>query len=247
MTGPNEERVGRRVVLSGATGGIGRAVAERLARSGAELILLGRRAEALREEAERLGARALTGDLTDDEFVEGLRAAVADCGWGLPDVIIHNAGVFALAPFEETTISVFDRHLTVNLRAPFLLTRLWLPDMLARGSGQIITVGSMAGRRALPGNAAYSASKFGLRGLHEVLVEELRGTGVRATWVEPSAVDTPLWDSFESEGGVVLPSRAEMLRPEAVADAVHFVVTRPPDVSIQEIVIRANARKRRSS
>ena len=247
MTGSTGELVGRKVVLTGATGGIGRAVAERLARCGAELVLLGRRGEALREEAERLGVRALAGDLTDDRFVAGLRVAAGEGGWGPPDVIVHNAGVFALAPFEETATSVFDTHLSVNLRVPFLLTRLWLPDMLARGSGHVVTVGSIAGRRAVAGNAAYSASKFGLRGLHEVLVEELRGTGVRATWVEPSAVDTPLWDPIEPGGGMGVPSREEMLTPAAVADAIHFVVTRPPDVSVQEIVIRANAIERRGS
>ncbi|MDH3424228.1 MAG: SDR family NAD(P)-dependent oxidoreductase, partial [Gemmatimonadota bacterium] len=107
-----------------------------------------------------------------------------------------------------------------------------LPGMLERGSGTVVSIGSVAGRKAFPGNAAYSASKYGLRGLHEVLVEELRGTGVRATLVEPAATDTELWDPLDPEQNPELPSRTDMLRPEDVADAVLFAVTRPEGVIV---------------
>jgi NADP-dependent 3-hydroxy acid dehydrogenase YdfG len=79
-----------------------------------------------------------------------------------------------------------------------------------------------------------------LRGLHEVLVEELRGTGVKVTWIEPSAIDTPLWDSYDTDRRPDLPARSEMLRPEAIADAVFFAIVQPRAVSVEKIVIRSN-------
>lgn len=234
------ELSGLKVVLTGATGGVGRAVAKRFAEAGAEILLIGRRAEPLEELASQLGATSLVGDIAEQQFVdrfsERLRASW-DSG---PDVLVNNAGLFELASFEETGRGTFERLLAVNLRAPFELIRACLPGMLARGSGHVVNVGSIAGRRAFPGNAAYSASKFGLRGLHEVLVEELRGTGLRTTWIEPSAVDTPMWDRFDPDSRADLPSRAEMLEPQAVAEAVLFAVAQPKDVAVEEIVIRAN-------
>lgn len=231
---------GRRIVLTGATGGIGRAVAQRLARSGAELLLIGRRAQVLEALASDLRALAVAGDLTDGSFIAGIPTRVAELWGAAPDVLINNAGAFELAPFGSTDPATFENLLAVNLRVPFELARMWLPEMIERSSGHIVNVGSIAGRIAFAGNAAYSASKFGLRGLHEVLVEELHGTGVRATWVEPSAVNTPLWDRFEPDSRPDLPSREHMLVPEAVAEAVHFAVSRRDDVTIEEIVVRAN-------
>jgi NADP-dependent 3-hydroxy acid dehydrogenase YdfG len=233
---------GRRIVLTGATGGIGRAVAQRLARADAELLLFGRRAHTLEGLASELRALAVVGDLTDRSFMSDVPGRVAELWGTAPDVLINNAGAFELAPFVDTDPATFDSLMAVNLRVPFELARVWLPDMIARGSGHIVNVGSIAGRIAFAGNAAYSASKFGLRGLHEVLVEELHGTGVRATWVEPSAVDTPLWDRFDPDSRPDLPSRKNMLIPEAVAEAVHFAVSRRDDVTIEEVVVRANPR-----
>lgn len=228
------------VVLTGATGGIGQKVAERLAGAGARLILLGRRIDVLNDLAARTDSQAYPGDISDPASLKATVARIsADCG-GAPDILINNAGVFDLAPFAETSLETFEAHFSVNLRAPFQLIRAWLPGMLQRGRGHIINVGSVAGRRAFPGNAAYSASKYGLRGLHEVLVEELDGTGVRATWVEPSAVDTGLWDRFQPDDRPDLPSRRAMLSPAVVSEAIYFATIQPFDVSIEAIVIRAN-------
>jgi NADP-dependent 3-hydroxy acid dehydrogenase YdfG len=234
-----------KVVLTGATGGVGRALAERLALAGAEMLVIGRRSEPLEELAARLDARTLVGDITERRFIDRFPDRLREVWEAGPDVLVNNAGLFELAPFGETGSEVFERLLAVNLRAPFELIRVCLPGMLDRGSGHIINVGSVAGRRAFPGNAAYSASKFGLRGLHEVLVEELRGTGLRTTWIEPSAVDTPMWDRFDPAGRADLPSRAEMLEPAAVAEAVFFALAQPEGVAVEEIVIRANLAGRR--
>ena len=108
--------------------------------------------------------------------------------------------------------------------------------MRARKRGHIISIGSIADRVAFPENAAYAASKFGLRGLHEVLRAELAGSGVRATLVSPGAVDTPLWDEIDPDNRARVSRRARtMLQPSAVADAVLFAVTQPSSVNVDEL------------
>jgi NAD(P)-dependent dehydrogenase (short-subunit alcohol dehydrogenase family) len=154
-----------------------------------------------------------------------------------PDVLVSCAGAFSLAPLAETDPADFERQLAVNLRGPFLLIRAFLPLMLRRGAGHLIHVGSVAGRVAFPENGAYSASKYGLRGLHEVLLQEIRGTGVRATLVEPAATDTALWDAIGAKPG--LPERASMLRAEDVARVVLFAAAQPRHVQIPNVAVEA--------
>ena len=112
--------------------------------------------------------------------------------------------------------------------------------MLERGSGHVVSIGSVAGRVAFPGNGAYGASKFGLRGLHAVLAEEVGGTGVRATLIEPAATDTPLWDPLDPDARGDLPSRAAMLRPEDVARAVVYALAQPAGVEVSTLALRAS-------
>jgi NADP-dependent 3-hydroxy acid dehydrogenase YdfG len=223
---------GRTALVTGASRGIGRRVAETLADAGARVWCLARSAKDVRAVAADVGGEALVVDLADDAATwEALDAMMETLG-GAPDLVVHSAGVFDLASCATESVVSFDRALAVNLRGPFLVNRVLLPAMLDRGSGLIVNVGSVAGRKALRGNAAYSASKFGLRGYHEVLLEEIRGSGVRATLLEPAATDTPLWDALEPDESRDLPSRVDMLRPGDVAEAVLFVATRPEDVRI---------------
>jgi NADP-dependent 3-hydroxy acid dehydrogenase YdfG len=119
--------------------------------------------------------------------------------------------------------------------APFRLVRAFLPAMRERGSGHIVTIGSIADRVAFPENASYAAGKFGLRGLHEVLRAEVAGSGVRATLVSPGPVDTALWDPIDPDNRPGFSPRARMLRPEAVAAAVLYAVAQPRDVSVDEL------------
>lgn len=227
---------GRRVLVTGATGGIGRAVARRLADAGADLVLVARTRDRLEAIAAPLGATAVPGDAGDPADVAVVRDRVEGDGgtYGL----VNAAGTFDLAPVAETDPAMFERMIHGNLRAPFLMTRALLPGMLERGAGHVVTVGSVAGRVALPGNGAYSASKYGVRGLHEVLMAELRGTGVRTTLVEPTATDTGIWDPLAPDDRDDLPARDEMLAPDAVADAVLFALTRPPAVSIPTVAVQ---------
>jgi NADP-dependent 3-hydroxy acid dehydrogenase YdfG len=221
---------GKSALVTGATRGIGAAVARRLGAAGAELHLLARTRDSLEAAARELGGHAWLADLGDAAaLADALDRLVGSLG-GPPDLVVNAAGVFEMAPLAETPLDLFDRALDANLRGPFVVIRTLLPAMLARGSGTIVSVGSVAGHRAFPSNGAYSASKFGLRGLHEVLSEELRGTGVRATLLEPAATDTSAWDAYDEVPG--MPGRGDMLRPDDVAEAVLFALTRPTGVAL---------------
>lgn len=224
---------GRTALVTGASRGIGRQVALRLAAEGARVWAMARTGSALEALADTApGVEPVVVDLTDDAATWLALDDVLDRQGGPPDIVVNSAGAFGIRSLAEETVNGFDAQLQVNLRAPFLVIRALLPAMLERGSGIIVNVGSVSGYKAFPGNGAYSASKFGLRGLHEVLVEEVRGTGVLATLIEPSATDTELWDPLDPDGDPGLPSRTEMLRADDVAEAVLFAVTRPAGVGV---------------
>lgn len=231
-----DELRGRTALVTGASRGIGRRVAERLAEAGADVWLAARSEDALAEVAEVTGGTPLPMDLSDDASVWGAIDHLREQGVQL-HIVVNAAGVFGMEPLATETVKDFDLSVSVNLRGAFLLVRAILPDLLERGAGLIVNVGSVAGRKAFPGNAAYSASKFGLRGMHEVLIEELRGTGVRATLLEPAATDTSIWDPFDPDADPALPDRSVMLDPDDVAEAVLFVATRPEHVQIPVLQI----------
>lgn len=230
------ELTGRRVLVTGASGGIGAAIVRSLARAGARVTAVARRPEPLDALARETGATAIPTDVADPAAVTRLREAVI--GEGPPWAVVHAVGTFDLAPVAETAPEMFDRMIDGNLRAPFLVTRAFLPDMLDAGTGHVVTIGSVAGRTAFPGNGAYSASKFGVRGLHEVLQQELRGSGVRSTLVEPAATDTEIWDPLDPDHRDDLPSRSQMLSPDAVADAVLYALTRSPEMHVPVVAVQ---------
>ncbi len=229
---------GRTALVTGASRGIGRAVAVSLADEGARVFGLARDREALEALEVETGVEPLPADLADDAAVWAAVDSLRDLLGRAPDILVNSAGAFGIAPCAEESVSDFDRLIRINLRGAFLVTRAVLPDFLERRRGLIVNVGSVAGRRAFPGNGAYAASKFGLRGLHEVLLEELAGSGVSATLIEPAATDTALWDALNPDSDENLPNRADMLRPEDVAEAVLFAATRPEGVTIPVIQIR---------
>lgn len=228
---------GRTAIITGASRGIGWECARALHADGAAVVLVARDLDAMTRLATSLGSRArcvradLAAPAALEQAIESLRATGP-----IPDIIVNNAAQFFLAPAEDTSVADFERALRVNLTAHFALVHAFLPGMKRRGTGHIVTIGSIADKRALRGNAAYSASKFGLRALHEVLREELRGTGVRTSLISPGRVDTTLWDDVappadQGDGE----DRSTMLPARAVADAVRYAVTCPPEVNVEEM------------
>jgi NAD(P)-dependent dehydrogenase (short-subunit alcohol dehydrogenase family) len=218
---------GRVALVTGASRGIGAAVAAALRDAGARVIRIARSLPA----GARDGFHDLPCDLTDGtRAAEAIEAVLAK--HGTPDIVVSNAGTFLLRSLEATEPAEFQAQLAVNLTAPFLLARLLLPRMRAAGRGLFVTVGSIADHVGFPENAAYAASKYGLRGLHETLLAEYRGSGVRLTLVSPGPTDTAVWDAVRPDEREGFIRRADMLRPADVAEAVLFVATRPAHVHV---------------
>ena len=221
-------RLVRRVaVVTGASRGIGAATAELLAAEGAYVIRVARSLTA----GSHGSFHDVPCDLTDPAQVNRLGVRIVT-QHGAPDIVVSNAGSFLLRRLEETDPAEFDHQLAVNLAAPFHVARAFLPAMRNARKGSFISVGSVADHTGLPENAAYAASKFGLRGLHETLLAEYRGSGVRLTLVSPGPTDTDVWDGVDLQQRPEFTPRSGMLRPNDVAEAILFAVTRPPHVLI---------------
>jgi len=203
---------GATVLLTGATGGIGQAIARRLHAEGAELILTGRRADVLAPLADELGARSIVADLGDPASLDALLAEA-----GPIDLLVANAALPGVGLLPDVSIERVDANLDVNLRAPIMLARALLPQMTARGSGHLVFIGSLSGIVASPGSTLYNATKFGLRGFTDALRQDLHGTGVSASIVEPSFVrDAGMF----ANSGMAIPRGTRTVSLEQVAAAV---------------------------
>jgi short-subunit dehydrogenase len=174
---------GRTVLVTGATGGLGQAIARALHARGATLVLSGRRADVLEPLAAETGARTIAADLSAPEDVERLAAEA-----GQVDVLVANAGIPADGPVLEYTPEQIDRAIDVNLRAPMHLARVLAEPMEARGAGHLVFVSSVAGKAASAHSGIYSATKFGLRGFASGLRQDLHGTGVGVSCVFPGFI-----------------------------------------------------------
>jgi NADP-dependent 3-hydroxy acid dehydrogenase YdfG len=232
----NGPLVGRTAVVTGASRGIGLAIARALIEAGARVAMLARNEQMLASRARELGTAALpiACDVADREHVDDAASRIDRAFGEGPDVLVNNAGFFTLAPLVETDPAHFVASVEVNLIAPFLLIRRFLPGMIARRRGHIVTIGSVADRAAFQENGAYAASKYGARAMHEVMRAELYGTGVHAALISPGPTDTELWNAIDTHRPGFTP-RAHMLRAEAVASAVLYAITQPSDVNIDEL------------
>ncbi len=223
-------------IVTGAGRGIGRAVALAYAREGAAVALAARTTSELETVATQIKSRAdralvVPTDVTQEASVASLIEKVLS-EFNKVDILVTAAGVASFAPLVDTKPEEWDRMLAVNLRGVFLSCRAVLPPMMKQRRGTIINIVSVAAKRAIPGGAAYAASKHAVLGLTQVLAEEMRLHGIRVGALCPGAVDTPLWDSVPNA-----PERSRMLRPEDVAEAALLMASLPPGASLEDLTL----------
>ncbi|MBV8941533.1 MAG: SDR family NAD(P)-dependent oxidoreductase [Solirubrobacterales bacterium] len=228
--------VGGNVLITGATGGIGRAIARAFARRGAALILTGRRADVLEALVAELGARALSCDLSRRDDVERL---IAELGEIELDVLVANAGLPATGVLADLPQEKVDRLLEVNLRAPIALARGLAPGMIERRRGHMVFVSSLSGKAASASSSLYCATKFGLRGFALSLREDLRPHRVGVSVLLPGFIrDAGMF----ADSGVKLPPGVGTRTPEQVAAALISAVQRNrAEVEVAPATLRVGA------
>jgi len=205
---------GKVAVVTGGNRGIGRGIAESLAREGLAVALTSRSADAAAEAARALGApaRGYACDVRSHEQVAALFRAV-DADLGGVDVLVNNAGVGLFAPVADMSLADWHSVIETNVNGVFYCTREAIPRMRARGGGYVFNVSSLAGRNAFPGAAAYCASKHAVNGFSEVLFQEVREDGIRVTYLMPGSVATEFGRGSAAKAGWAL-------QPEDVGEMV---------------------------
>jgi len=216
--------------VTGASRGIGLAVADGLRAAGWHVVRLARSLTSGSTERRTDISCDVTNPADVDRAVAQVEKQV-----GVPDVLVNNAGIFFIKPLGETTYQDFSATLATNLAAAFLLAHAIVPKMVARGSGHLVTIGSISDYIGFSGSTAYAASKFGLRGMHEVIRQETAKSGVRTTLVSPGPVDTDIWNAVNPDAKPGFTKRKDMMRAEDVAAAVIYAVTQPEHVAVTEI------------
>jgi 3-oxoacyl-[acyl-carrier protein] reductase len=229
--------IGQVAVVTGAARGIGEAIAVRLARMGAVVVLTARDSARLTQvkaaiEQQPGKAVVLPCDLTDAKAVAAFGERVSEqCG--RCDILVNNAGVAVLRkPLVDLPVEEWDQMMNTNLRAPYLMIRSLAPMMIAARAGHIVNISSLAGKNVLPEGAAYSASKWGLNGLTYSVAEELRQYNVRVSVIAPGSVNT----GFGASGSTK--DRTRMVQPDDVAQVVAMLVTQAPNSFVSEVLLR---------
>ncbi|HEX9271483.1 MAG TPA: SDR family NAD(P)-dependent oxidoreductase [Candidatus Binatia bacterium] len=227
----------RRVALvTGAGRGIGKAVSVSLAKAGCRVVLAARtreQIEAVQKEILSQGgdALAIPTDLTADEDIQRLVEA-SQSKWGAADILINNAGWGKRAPVVGASLTDWDQTFRLNLRAPMVLAKALLPNMIAKREGAVINIGSVSGKTGEANGAAYSASKFGLIGFTQSLYEEVREHSIKVAVILPGFVDTPLIPPNRQL------DRSKMIQADDIAQTVLFVLTSPATCCPVEITVR---------
>ncbi len=234
VTDAGASLAGRRALVTGASGGLGRAIVRRLAAEDATVVATGRRVEALDALAGETGAEVIACDLADRAQLDRLLQAAEGI-----DVLVSNAGLPATGPLGDFTIEQVDRALDINLRAPVLLARTVGTAMAARGRGHIVLLSSMAAKTAGPAVGLYAATKAGLRALAFSLREDLRPAGVGVSVICPGPIrDAGMW----ADAGLSTPFGVSTKPPEAVADAVVDAITHDrAEIEVASLALRMGA------
>ena len=222
----------KRFLITGASRGIGRAIAMKLAASDVTLLLHGRDGAALAETCTAIAPSGASVQklIHDLATIDGTRDLIAEVGHEPIDLLVNNAGVAVVKPFGEVTIDEWQQMLAVNVTAPVLLTQHFAPRMPPGAS--IVNVLSVAAKNAFPNWSVYCATKYALHGFSTAVREELREHRVRVLNVYPAATDTDIWTSVPGDW-----PRHQMIAATEVADAIAFALSQAPNVAIEELTI----------
>jgi NADP-dependent 3-hydroxy acid dehydrogenase YdfG len=233
------------ILITGASSGIGAAIARELAGAGARVMLGARRlerVEALAAEIRAHGGQALAQrlDVTDRAGMERF-AAAARAAWGRVDVVVNNAGVMPLSPMAALLVEEWERMVDVNIKGVLYGIAAVLPEMTARGSGHVVNIASIGALAVVPTAAVYCATKFAVRAISDGLRQENRQ--IRVTCIHPGVVESELAGSITdpAAAAAMRDYRAVALQPDAIARAVRFALEQPADVDVNEMVIRPTA------
>lgn len=223
----------KRYLITGASRGIGRAIAEKLAKTGDCLLLHGRDREALSSSCELVEARKakaipLCYDLRDPAAI---RKMVDEIGAASLDALINNAGIALVKPLEDIALEDWQTTFAVNVTAPFLLTQKLLP-LLGAGS-TIVNILSIAAKTGFPNWSSYCMSKFALEGFSQAVREELRPRGIRVLNVYPASTNTEIWNAVEGNW-----PREKMLSADEIGEAVAYALSRPAEVAVENITLQ---------
>ncbi len=236
---------GKVAVITGASSGIGEATAEALAAEGASVVVAARREERLSDLVDRIngnGGKALSVecDVTDEEQAHSLIRQAKD-ELGQVDILVNNAGVMQLSKIEKGLSDEWRTMFNVNALGLLYVTDAAVQVMKEQGSGHLVNISSVAGRKSGPFRGAYSGTKFAVNAISEALRVELLEDNIRVTVVEPGAVETELASHItdeEAREGMSGILSGEILQPEDIASAIAYCVTQPERVSVNEILIR---------
>jgi ribitol 2-dehydrogenase len=229
---------GKVAVVTGATTGIGRAVAAELLERGARVVIAARSRERLDEAAAALGpgCAAVVADVTRADDVRRLIDGTLE-SHGAIDILVANAGVYVGGDLWESDPEALDRLLTTNVNGVVRTVREILPHLLERGEGDILVTSSVSGHQAIHWEPVYSASKHALQAFVHTLRRQLIGSGVRVGAIAPGVVLNDLWGVSDPAEIAAKVARGEGIRSEDVADAVAYMLTRPRHVTIRDLVI----------
>src|SRR5438105_6088202 len=222
----------KRILITGASRGIGRAIAEKLAAPDVTLLLHGRDTVALAETCKSVqlqcaGVIKLIHDLATEKGVSNL---ISEVGSDPLDVLINNAGIAVVKPFREITPDEWKQTVGVNVTAPFLLMQRFVGQMPPGSS--IVNILSIAAKTGFANWSAYCMSKFALEGFSQSVRDELRDHKIRVMNVYPAATETDIWDNIEGDW-----PRHKMISPQDVASAVAYAISRPADVTLENITL----------
>ncbi|WP_419859711.1 SDR family NAD(P)-dependent oxidoreductase [Candidatus Palauibacter sp.] len=237
---------GQLALVTGASSGIGEAIARRLADDGANLVLWARRAERLTRLAEAITAQSGVTveigavDIRDRDAVRG-EAERLGAALGVPDILVNNAGLAAgMALVQDAEVDDWDLMIDTNVKGLLYVTRAFLPAMVERDSGQVVNIGSITGRQVYPGGSVYAATKYAVQAITEGTNLDVLGTGVRVSGVHPGLVETEFarvrFKGDEDRARATYEG-VKPLTGADVAEVVSYVVNAPPHVNLADIVV----------